>query len=82
MALLHREISNILVPSVDVLEDKAAFKQLFAIHCEKKLLLQDLITGGVDHEEVLEALEIYIGTSKMDAYIDQIEPEMDCLFSA
>ncbi len=79
MALLLRKVSDILVPPVDILQEEKAFDQMFAIHCEQKLLLQDLLIGGVDYEEVLEALEVYLGTPAMDAYIHRVEPQLDQL---
>ncbi|MGK7914735.1 MAG: hypothetical protein AB4038_04205 [Prochloraceae cyanobacterium] len=82
MALLLRQVANIYVPPVDVLEDRAAFDELFELHVEQKRLLQDLLVGGVDHEEVLEALEAYIGTSHMDNYIERVEPRLDLIFSS
>lgn len=82
MVLLLRKVANIYVPPVDVLEDKAAFDQLFELHVEQKRLLQDLLVGGVDHEEVLEALEAYIGTPNMDRYLEQVEPQLDLIFDS
>ena len=82
MALLLRKVANIYVPPVDLLEDKAAFEQMFELHVEKKRLLNDLLVGGVDHEEVLEALEAYIGTSNMDNYIEQTEQQLDLLIAS
>ena len=82
MALLLRKIANIYVPPVDVLEDQAAFDEMFELHVEQKRLLQDLLVGGVDHEEVLEALEAYIGTSHMDHYIEQTEQQLDLLIAS
>ena len=43
MAFLLRQVSDILVPPVDILQDEKAFDQMFATHCEQKLLLQDLL---------------------------------------
>ena len=48
MALLLRQVSDILVPPVDILQDEKAqdekaFDQMFATPCEQKLLLQDLL---------------------------------------
>lgn len=82
MVLLLRKVANIYVPPVDVIEDKAAFDQLFELHVEQKRLLQDLLVGGVDHEEVLEALEAYIGTPNMDRYLEQVEPQLDLIFDS
>lgn len=82
MALLLRKVANLYVPPVNVLEDKAAFEQMFELHVEKKRLLNDLLIGGVDHEEVLEALEAYIGTSNMDNYIEQTEQQLDLILTS
>ena len=79
MALLLRQVSDILVPPVDILQDEKAFDEMFELHVEQKLLLQDLLRGGVDYEEVLEALEVYLGTPAMDAYIHRVEPQLDQL---
>ena len=56
-----------------------AVKQMFEIHCERKMLLNDLIKGGVDYETVLDACEAYLGTSAMDDFIQQVEPQLDKL---
>lgn len=82
MVLLLHKVSNIYVPPVDVLDDSKAFDKLFELHIEKKRLLQDLLLGGIDHEEVLEALEAYIGTSHMDSYIEQTEQQLDRLIAS
>ena len=79
MVLLLRKVSDILVPSVDIIQDETAFSEMFALHCEQKQLLQDLLLGGVDYEEVLEALEVYVGTAAMDAYINRVEPQLDLI---
>ncbi len=79
MVLLLRKVSDILVPPVEILQDEKAFDEMFELHVEQKLLLQDLLVGGVDYEEVLEALEVYLGTPAMDAYINRIEPQLDLI---
>ncbi|MEO1006901.1 MAG: hypothetical protein AAFW67_13910, partial [Cyanobacteria bacterium J06638_38] len=73
MLHLLRKVSSVYVPPVEVLEDEKAFDDLFQLHIEKKRLMKDLITGGVNHQEVLEALEVYIGTSNMDSYIEETQ---------
>ena len=77
--ILHRTVANIFIPPVDYLEDKEAMEQMFSIHCERKLLFNDLVEGNVDYEEVLEACEMYIGTKVMDDFIESIEPQLDKL---
>ena len=79
MITLRRKVANILIPPVEVLKDKKAVDEMFAIHCERKLLLNDLIKGGVDYDTVLDACEAYLGTSAMDNYIKQVEPQLDKL---
>ena len=77
--ILHRRVANIFVPPVDYLEDEEALTQMFAIHVERKLLFNDLVEGGVDFETVLEACEAYIGTSQMDGFIAEVEPQLDLI---
>ena len=79
MVLLLRQVSNAFIPAVDLVEDKEEFDHLFALHVEKKRLLQDLLVGGVPYEEVLEALEAYIGTSNMDSYIEETEQKLELI---
>lgn len=77
MVLLPRKVASIYIPSVQVVEDKDLFDSMFEAHCQQKLLFNDLIKGGVNHEEILEALELYIGTSQMDSYIASSEQQLD-----
>ena len=79
MLTLKRKVADILIPPVNVLDDKQAFKQIFDIHCERKMLLDDLVKGGVDYYTVLDACEAYLGTSAMDEFIQQVEPQLDKL---
>ncbi len=74
-----RRISNILIPAVDILDEEKAFEQLFQIHCLKKQLFSELVEGEASFEEILEALETFIGTSNMDGYLLEIEPKLNNL---
>lgn len=74
---LERQYSSILVP--EVFTSEAEFDQLFHLHCLKKQLLSELIDGEADFEEVLEALETFIGTSNMDGYLMDIERPLNQL---
>lgn len=77
---LQRQVSSILIPDVDVTyQDELIFDQMFAIHVEKKKLFHDLANGEADFEEVLEALEVFIGTSNMDGYLLDVTPKLDYL---
>ncbi len=76
---LERKISNILIPAVDIPDDEKAFEQLFEIHCLKKQLFSELVKGEADFEEILEALEAFIGTSNMDGYLLDVQPKLDKL---
>ncbi len=76
---LERRISNILIPAVDIPDDEKAFEQLFEIHCLKKQLFSELVEGEASFEEILEALETFIGTSNMDGYLLEIEPKLNNL---
>ncbi len=77
--LLERRISNILIPAVDISTDENAFEQLFEIHCLKKQLFSELVKGEASFEEILEALEAFIGTSNMDGYLLDVQPKLDKL---
>lgn len=77
--MLSRELANIYIPPVNVLNDSDAMNELMTLHIQQKMLFKDLITGGIDHEEVLEALEAYIGTKNMDDYIISTESQLDKL---
>lgn len=75
--ILLRKTASIYIPPVQVIEDGDLFDSMFESHCQQKLLFNDLINGDVDHEEILEALEAYIGTSQMDNYIAATEKQLD-----
>lgn len=66
---VERQIARILIPDVEVIADKKAFDQLFEIHYLKKQLFAELVKGQADFEEIFEALETFIGTANMDAYL-------------
>ena len=76
---LERKVGDILIPGVDISSDEKAFEQLFEIHCLKKQLFSELVKGEADFEEIFEALEAFIGTSNMDAYLLDICPKLDRL---
>ncbi|ELS04810.1 hypothetical protein Xen7305DRAFT_00045460 [Xenococcus sp. PCC 7305] len=82
MLHLLRKVSSVYVPPVEVLEDEKAFDDLFQLHIEKKRLMKDLIIGGVNHQEILEALEVYIGTSNMDSYIEETQERANLILSS
>jgi hypothetical protein len=71
--LLTRKVADIFIPSVDILDDTKACEQLLDLHCEQKLLFNSLLTGDANFEDMLEALEAYVGVSQMDEYISEIE---------
>ena len=77
--LLQRYVANIYVPPVEVLDDMGAMNQMLAAHIEQKQLFADLLSGEVDHEELLEVVEAYVGTNNMDSYIDSTEQQLDRL---
>ena len=76
---LERKVANILIPGVDISAEQKAFEQLFEIHCLKKQLFLQLVKGEADFEEIFEALEAFIGTSNMDAYLLDVCPQLDRL---
>ena len=75
--MLLRKLASIYIPPVTVLEDTQAMNQLLELHYEQKLLFNDLIKGGIDHDEVLEALEAYIGIKNLDNYCAHVEKKLD-----
>ena len=77
--VLKRIVSEIYVPPVKVLDDKSAMNQLFLAHIEQKQLFADLLSGEVDHEELLEVVEAYVGTNNMDSFIDSTEQQLNRL---
>lgn len=77
--MLSRTLANIYIPPVNVLNDSGAMTELMELHIEQKMLFKDLVSGGINHEEILEALEASIGTKHMDAYIIPIESQLDKL---
>lgn len=76
---LQRQVGEILISGVNTSCDEAAFKQLFALHVEKKKLFHDLVNGEVDFEDIVEALEVLIETKNMDSWISEFTPSLDSL---
>ena len=77
---LERKISNILVPGVSTSLKDNDFNQLFEVHCLKKQVLASMVGNDeTDFEGMLEALEVFIGTSNMDGYLLDISPHLDNL---
>ena len=77
--VLERKVANILIPGVDISADEKAFDQLLEIHCLKKQLFSELVKGEANFEEIFEALEAFIGTSNIDAYLLDVCPKLDRL---
>lgn len=77
--LPERQVANILISPVAFTGDDLALKQEFSLHAEKKKLFQDLLYGDATFEEVLEALETFIQTGNMDAYLLDVCPQLDRL---
>ena len=75
--MFTRKLANIYIPPVDVLDDVRAVEELLELHIEQKRLFSDLVAGGINHQEILEALEAYIGISQMDEYIASTEQQLD-----
>ena len=75
--MLLRKLVSIYIPPVTVLEDTQTMNQLLELHYQQKLLFNDLIKGGVDHDEVLEALEAYIGIKNLDNYCARVDKKLD-----
>lgn len=80
--LLQRQVANIYIPPVKVLDDKGAMNQMLAAHIEQKQLFVDLVSGEVDHEDLLEVVEAYVGTQNMDNYIEVTEQQLDRFLGA
>lgn len=73
----ERSLSNIYIPPVSTEnQNTQEIEYLWKLHCQQKLLFRELITADADSEEILEALETFIGTSNMDAYLLDIEPQL------
>lgn len=77
--LLQRQVANIYVPPVDVLDDKQALNEIFALHIEQKHFFNALVDDDACHEDVLEYVETYIGTQNMDDYVERTEQQLEQL---
>lgn len=73
---LVRRTADIYIPPVEVLKDDAAMNQMMALHIEQKKFFNALVTDDCCHEDVLEFVEAYIGTSEMDRYIESTEQKL------
>ena len=57
--LLSRQVANIYIPPVDVINDKTEMNQLLALHIEQKNFFAALVQDDTCHEDVLEYVETY-----------------------
>lgn len=76
LVIYQRELADIFIPPVDILDDKEATDQLLDIHREQKLLFKTLIDGNGSIEDVVDALEDWMGIDEVDSYCDRIEREV------
>ena len=76
---LVRRVASIYIPPVEVIDDKAAMNQMMAAHVEQKNFFNALVNDDCVHEDVLEFVEAYIGTSQMDSYINATETQLQQL---
>jgi hypothetical protein len=75
--LLQRALGGIYVPPIDVIDDRATMDAMLKAHIEQKNFLMALSTDEYVHEDILELVEAYIGTSAMDVYIADTEQKLD-----
>lgn len=75
--MLERKLANIYIPDVSLGVDEELIKASWQIHCQQKILFKEMIDGDCDSEEILEALEVFIGTQNMDGYLLDIEPQIE-----
>lgn len=73
----QRQLADIYIPEVDLSLDSAEVAAAWVNHVQQKIIFRELVNGGADSEEVLEALEVFIGTSNMDGYLLDIEPQLE-----
>ena len=73
---LVRRVADIYIPPVEVIDDRDAMNQMIALHVEQKNFFNALVTDECAHEDVLEFIEAYIGTSEMDSYIESTEEKL------
>lgn len=79
--LLQRQVADIYIPPVDVIDDKAAMNQLMDLHILQKQFFAALVEDDICHEDVLDFVETYIGTHQMDSYVVQTEAQLDQLIA-
>lgn len=76
---IQREISQILIEDVKFNLDEKSFESEFELHIIKKRMFHELVEGEANFEEILEALESFVGTSNMDVYLIDVCPQLDRL---
>lgn len=79
---LIRKTADIYIPPVEVIDDRDAMNQMMALHVEQKNFFNALVTDDCCHEDVLEYVEAFVGTSEMDRYIKETEARLTELFSS
>lgn len=77
--ILQRKVANIYIPPVDVIDDRQAMDEMVAIHVQQKNFFAALVEDQTCHEDVLEYMEMYVGTRNMDSYIDSTEQQLNKL---
>ena len=80
--MLERQLANIYIPEVSLTMDSEEVENAWKLHCQQKVLFKELVDADANSEEILEALEVFIGTSNMDGYILDVEPELNHFLAA
>lgn len=65
------------MPPVEIIDDDKAMNELLEAHYEQKQMFKDLLTGEADLEELLEVMEMWIGTPNMDRYVAETEEKLN-----
>lgn len=73
---MYRRLANIYIPEVPTNLDSDEFEAVWQAHVAQKQLFRELSRTDADSEDVLEALETFVGTANMDDYISSIEPQL------
>ena len=73
----QRQLADIYIPEVDLSLDSEEIEAAWVNHVQQKIIFRELINADADSEEMLEALEVFIGTSNMDGYLLDIEPQLE-----
>ena len=80
--MLERKYANILVDPVSCNLPDDVLAELFRQHVAKKQLVRELVSQNASHDDVLDAMEMYVGTKNMDNYLITRKEDLNNFFDS